>query len=72
MDTIVDKCNGFYNKADALLKDLIEKKNTPITYEAIIEAFNIGDDDVRNVLTECGQYLGIGIANIINIFNPKE
>jgi N-acetylglucosamine repressor len=73
VDTIVDKCNRLLQQGRCLLlKDLIEKKNTPITYEAIIEAFNIGDDDVRNVLTECGQYLGIGIANIINIFNPKR
>ena len=73
VDTIVDKCNRLLQQGRCLLlKDLIEKKNTPITYEAIIEAFSIGDDDVRNVLTECGQYLGIGIANIINIFNPKN
>jgi len=43
-----------------------------ISYEAILEAFNKGDKDVEKVLSECAEYLGIGIANIINIFNPSR
>jgi len=47
-------------------------KNELLTYDMVLEAFEMGDKDVREVLRECGEYLGIGIANIINIFNPKK
>jgi hypothetical protein len=38
--------------------------------QAILEAARQGDVVARSALEETGRYLGIGIANLINIFNP--
>jgi predicted NBD/HSP70 family sugar kinase len=48
-------------------------KATPIkldTIQAIIEAAHAGDVQCREVLAQAGQYLGVGIANLLNLFNP--
>lgn len=37
----------------------------------IFEAAARGDEAVRQVLDEVGRYLGIGIANLLNAFNPS-
>jgi len=38
----------------------------------IVEAARQGDAVARNALEETGRYLGIGIANLVNIFNPDR
>lgn len=47
-----------------------EKRN--LDYDVILEAFKKGDTDVSDIMRECGEYLGIGLANLINIFNPQR
>jgi len=42
-----------------------------ITIEAILEAARQGDQIARHALHETGLYLGLGIANLIDIFNPS-
>jgi len=42
-----------------------------ITGELVFEAARQGDDLSRQVLEEAGNYLGIGIANLINIMDPE-
>lgn len=39
--------------------------------EEIFKAGKGGDRFIQNILDEMGRYLGIGIANIINLFNPE-
>ncbi len=34
-------------------------------------AFRQGDEEARLLLSQVAQYLGIGIANLVNIFNPR-
>jgi glucokinase-like ROK family protein len=41
-----------------------------ISLPAILEAAQQGDVVARHALEETGEYLGIGIANLINTFNP--
>ena len=31
-----------------------------------------GDRDVLEILRDCGEYLGIGLGNIINLFHPRQ
>jgi len=54
-------------------KSLLNHKKTPraVTAETVGEAANNGDRLALEVITTAGQYLGIGLANIINIFNPE-
>jgi len=42
-----------------------------ITIQLILEAARGGDDVARRALEETGMYLGIGIANLVNTFNPS-
>jgi glucokinase-like ROK family protein len=42
-----------------------------ITLEVILEAARDGDQVARQALDETGTYLGIGIANLINLLNPQ-
>ena len=39
--------------------------------DEVLERAEAGDPAVRAILEETGSYLGIGIATIINIFNPE-
>jgi glucokinase len=42
-----------------------------ITFELVLEAASEGDEVALVTLHENGRYLGIGTANLINIFNPE-
>jgi glucokinase-like ROK family protein len=42
-----------------------------LTFEAVIEAAQAGDPVALAALQEVGRILGIGIANLVNIFNPE-
>ncbi len=42
-----------------------------LTVERVIEAAHTGDAVVLHALEETGRYLGIGLANLINAFNPE-
>lgn len=57
--------------ADSLLKAFYNGNFYKITSEDIYKAALEGDSLSRSVLKEAGKGLGIGIANIINIFSPE-
>lgn len=42
-----------------------------MSMETVVEAAEAGDERVLEALAETGHYLGVGIANIVNIFNPS-
>ena len=52
----------------SLAKHCRKKKITP---KIIFNHANEKDDLARRILAETGRYLGIAIANLINIFNPE-
>lgn len=56
-----------------LLKDVGTRGVTPdeLSVEQITEWVIAGDSNLCEIFTEAGQMLGLGIANLINIFNPK-
>jgi len=55
------KTNG-----SSILHEVPEEARTP---KAVFEAAEKGDDTAREVFAEAGTYLGIGIANVINLLN---
>ncbi len=58
--------------AESLLRECCEGKIYRITPEDVYKAaFEEGDSLSREVLREAGRYLGVGIANIINITSPE-
>ncbi len=55
----------------SLIYDLVEGKLEKITGEIVSRAGWSGDPLALEILKDTGHYLGIGIANLINLFNPE-
>lgn len=47
-------------------------KPANITAEHVVTAAKEGDEFARNLLAEVGTYLGIGIANLLQVLNPQR
>lgn len=56
---------------NSILKDLHNGNFYKLTVEDIYSSAIEGDNLSREILKEAGRYLGIGIANIVNIFGPE-
>jgi glucokinase len=57
--------------AESLLRDCCGGNIYRMTSEDVHTAAREGDNLAREVLKEAGRYLGVGIANIINILSPQ-
>ncbi|WP_223589827.1 ROK family protein [Neobacillus bataviensis] len=62
-------CWEAYASENALLE--LAGKNTD-SLEALIKRAENGDEAAKHLFGEIGQYLGFGINNIINTFNPDQ
>jgi len=56
---------------DSRMLELARGQSDRITLAIVIKAAEEGDETALNVLQQTGRYLGIGIANLINAFNPE-
>lgn len=54
-----------------ILTDLVKNKLEDITCKLVYDEARKGDSLCKLVVEETGRYLGIGIANIVNIINPE-
>lgn len=57
--------------AETKLRELTEGNFYRISSDMVYEAAKEGDSFARDIMREMGRYLGIGMANLINIFNPE-
>jgi predicted NBD/HSP70 family sugar kinase len=55
----------------SILRELTADLTTPLTFSLIQQAAERGDAVALNALRETGEMLGVGIASIINAFNPE-
>jgi glucokinase len=55
----------------SMLADLAGGDLTRITAQVVYEGAERGDAVARHVVRETAQFLGTGIANLVNIFNPE-
>ena len=53
------------------MHQLTDETGHPLNFSIIHEAANVGDPVALDALEETGIALGIGIATIINLFNPS-
>ncbi|WP_238996741.1 ROK family protein [Paenibacillus pinistramenti] len=44
----------------------------PVTLEELIGLAEQGDPDILEIMNSAGHHLGIGISNLINLFNPER
>jgi glucokinase len=58
------------NGEKSMMMDMVEGKVDGITVENIAIAANSGDSMALDVMNRAAYYLGIGIVNLVNIFNP--
>ena len=54
-----------------LMADLAGNDPDCITAELVAQAAEQGDSEAQHILTDAMNYLGIGIANLVNLFNPQ-
>ena len=62
---------GIEAGAETLLGDLVQGRLDTITAATVYEAVMLGDPYANEVMRETAKFLGAGVANIINIFNPE-
>jgi glucokinase len=49
----------------------VEGEPHNITAKAVADAAKAGDDLALEIISQAATYLGIGMANLVNIFNPE-
>lgn len=54
------------------LSDKLQDSADSLTGEAIFQAARAGDTFAAEILAETGRYLGIGLSNLVNLFNPRK
>lgn len=54
-----------------LISELVNSNLDEISAAIVAEAANKGDKLAQEIIEKTGEYLGTGIANIINLFNPQ-
>jgi glucokinase len=57
--------------ADTLVRELAGDDPERITAKLVAQAADQGDVEATNILDEAMTYLGIGMANLVNLFNPE-
>jgi glucokinase-like ROK family protein len=62
---------GLKQSAVSSMRDRVEGRLEDVTLQVVVEAARAGDDFARHILAETGRYLGIGIANMVNLLNPE-
>lgn len=62
---------GLEECTESLLRECCGGNIYRITPEHVYSAAREGDNFAREVLKEAGRYLGVGIANIVNILSPQ-
>jgi glucokinase len=68
---IAERAREALNDSEAsLLRDLVGGDLTRVTARVVYEASTRGDPVAREVVRDTARFLGAGIANLLNIFNP--
>ena len=62
---------GIAAGADTALPSYVDDNLSLITAQVVYEAAHDGDPFALEVVTDTARFLGAGVANIVNIFNPE-
>jgi glucokinase-like ROK family protein len=57
--------------AESQIRALVDGDLSRVDVEIVVQAAEAGDTVARHSLEEVGVQLGIGIANLVNVFNPQ-
>jgi len=64
-------CLELFASATAIVRMAREQGMDAVSAEKVYEAGRSGDETALSVFTRCGMYLGIGLANLINLIDPQ-
>ncbi len=64
--------HGVRKNPQSLLYHLANYSQKNITSKMVFQAAKSGDETAKDVVKKCASFLGIGVANIINAFNPEK
>lgn len=67
---IAEKAQEEFIKS-SLLIDLCQNDINNVTAETVALAASQGDETCRKILLEAAEYIGIGLADMVNLFNPE-
>ncbi|HEY5158285.1 MAG TPA: ROK family transcriptional regulator [Anaerolineales bacterium] len=59
-------------KRSTIISRLMEQNKSPLSIPLIKEAADLGDQVAIDIFTETGEVMGLGIASLVNIFNPEK
>ena len=62
---------GLKYGAVSSLRDRLGSELEQVSLQMIVDAAREGDEFTRNILVETGRYLGVGVANVVNLLNPE-
>ena len=68
--SIADRAREALSGDDALMVRMVGGDPAKITAATVYEAAKKGDDVALDVVRETSRFLGAGVANLLNIFNP--
>ncbi|MBN1936411.1 MAG: ROK family protein [Anaerolineae bacterium] len=54
-----------------LLAQIVRDRPYAVTAKDVVEAMNQGDGYARDIIEQAMNYLGIGMASLVNLFNPQ-
>jgi glucokinase len=57
---------------DTVLRDKIDPTKGILRSKAIAQALELGDQSTLRAITQAAEFLGIGLATVINFYNPKR
>jgi glucokinase len=66
--TAIERIN---NGGKSYIVELVDGKIDNITAEMVAAAARRGDQLAADIVAEAAKYLGVGLANLVNIFNPE-
>lgn len=56
---------------ETIISDLAKRNSRGLTLDTIFDAIREGDRVAKEILEQTGYYLGLGVSNIINSFDPE-
>lgn len=65
-----EMCNRLEKGASSIVREMVSGRLQAVTGETVSMAAERGDAVATEVIHKAGIYLGVGLANLVNIFNP--
>lgn len=72
MNNILNRIPSMLSDKSDILYDMVVQRHLPISPEMLFTAHKDGSLEAHRLLYEVSEYLGMGLATIINIYDPDR